>query len=147
MTLDKNLVRQVSRFIVVGVINTAVDLIVLNILIHTTGRGLHGGAYYSVFKGCSFVVATINSYFMNKYWTFAGAGGNNRLIEMSEFIIVSVVGFFINVVVASSVVTWIPPVLGLDKYWPSFGALCGTAVGLIWNFLGYKLVVFEKRKA
>ncbi len=143
---DNNLFKQLARFIVVGVINTGIDLIVLNILINFSDKGSKGGAYYSLFKAIAFLVALTNSYFMNKHWTFAGKGSSNKAIEISEFIIVSAVGFVINVVVASLVINYIPAVAGADKYWPSFAALCGTAIGLIWNFLGYKLVVFEKNK-
>src|SRR4051812_19572826 len=133
---DSKLFKQIFRFIVVGVINTAIDLIVLNVLIAITQQG-KSGVLYSIFKGISFLVALTNSYLMNKHWTFAGQGTNNRAIEVSEFVIVSVIGFIINVVVASVVVNSIHPLVGVEKYWPSFGALCGTAVGLIWNFLGY----------
>ncbi len=143
---DAKLFKQIIRFAVVGVINTAIDLIVLNILIHVTGHG-EKGLYYSLFKAIAFVIALANSYFMNKHWTFAGQGTSNRIIEISEFTIVSLIGFVINVAVSSAVVNWIPPVFGLDKFWPSFGALCGTAIGLIWNFVGYKLVVFEKKRS
>ena len=143
---DAKLFRQIVRFVVVGVINTGIDLIVLNVLIHVTHKGENGGFYYSLFKSISFIVALTNSYFMNKYWTFAGQGGKNKVIEISEFIIVSIFGFIINVAVASAFVDWVPVVYGLEKYWPSIGALCGTAVGLIWNFVGYKLIVFEKKR-
>ncbi len=141
---DIGLYKQLSRFIVVGVINTGIDLIILNLLIHFSDKGAQGGPYYSLFKGMAFLGALTNSYFMNKHWTFAGKGTSNRAIEVSEFIIVSAVGFVINVAVATLVINFIPPVLGADKLWPSFAALCGTALGLIWNFLGYKLVVFDK---
>jgi putative flippase GtrA len=144
---DNNLFKQLARFIVVGVINTGIDLVVLNVLIHISQKGAKGGPYYSIFKGIAFLVALINSYLMNKHWTFAGKGSNNKAIEISEFIIVSAVGFVINVVGASLVINYIPAVAGAAKYWPSFAALCGTAIGLIWNFLGYKLVVFDKNKA
>jgi putative flippase GtrA len=142
---DGKLLKQLVRFAVVGVINTGLDLVVLNLLIAATGKG-KDGIYYTIFKGVSFLVALTNSYFMNKYWTFAGQGTSNKVIEISEFIIVSAIGFVINVLVSSAVVNFIPPVLGAEKFWPSFGALCGTAIGLIWNFIGYKLIVFEKNK-
>ncbi len=142
---DSKLFKQILRFAVVGVINTGLDLVVLNVLIAITHQGKNG-VYYSVYNGIAFLVALTNSYFMNKHWTFAGQGTSNKAVEVSEFVIVSLIGFVINVAVASAVVNWIPPVFGADKLWPSFGALCGTAVGLIWNFIGYKLVVFEKRR-
>ncbi len=145
MKLSKALIQQIGRFAVVGVINTGVDLVVLNLLIYVSHVG-ERGFFYTVFKSISFIAALTNSYFMNKYWTFAGKGTSNRVIEVSEFAIVSVVGFLINVGVSSLVVYYIPPIIVSPAVWPSIGALFGTAFGLVWNFIGYKLLVFEKKK-
>jgi putative flippase GtrA len=144
---------QLLRFAVTGVINTAIDLIVLNILINVTHSGREGLTYV-IFAIISFIAAATNSYFMNKYWTFAGQGTSNKKIEISEFIIVTVFGLIVNVAVASITVTFIAPslfpILPILKdhvnLWPSIGKLAGTAVGLMLNFLGYKFVVFEKNK-
>ena len=145
MKISKSLIQQIGRFAVVGVINTGVDLVVLNLLIYVSHVG-ERGFFYTVFKSISFIAALTNSYFMNKYWTFAGKGTSNRVIEVSEFAIVSVVGFLINVGVSSLVVYYIPPIIVSPAVWPSIGALFGTAFGLVWNFIGYKLLVFEKKK-
>ena len=63
-----------------------------------------------------------------------------------QFFAVSVVGFLINVFVASvvfniivgSIVTMTGGQLGL------IGAIAGSIAGLVWNFVGYKLWVFKK---
>ena len=145
MKLSKALIQEIFRLAIVGVINTGVDLVVLNLLIYVTHVG-EKGFFYTVFKSISFVAALTNSYFMNKYWTFAGKGTSNRVIEVSEFTIVSIIGFLINVAVSSLVVNLIPPILVSASVWPSIGALFGTAFGLVWNFIGYKLIVFEKKR-
>ena len=154
MPMTKKLWNQIIRFVVTGVINTAIDIIILNILIHVSGRGSNG-IWYGFFATISFIFAATNSYFMNKYWTFSGLGTKNRKIEVSEFLIVTVFGLVVNVVIASLVVNLVAP--GIFPYipvlnshavlWPSIGKLCGTAVGLVMNFLGYKFVVFEKKAA
>lgn len=140
---NKKLFTQIYRFITVGVINTGVDLIVLNLLIYTFNRGREG-FYYTLFKSTSFLVSVAGSYLMNKYWTFVGESKGNEVLELSEFFIVSIIGFVINVGVATLVIKFISPLPSLTAYWPSVGALAGTAVGLLWNFFGYKYVVFEK---
>ncbi|MHB8871193.1 MAG: GtrA family protein [Candidatus Doudnabacteria bacterium] len=144
MKFSKALIQQIWRFAIVGVINTGVDLLVLNLLITVSHVG-EKGFFYTVFKSISFVAALTNSYFMNKYWTFAGKGTSNRVIEVSEFTIVSLIGFVINVAVSSLVVNLIPPIIVSPAVWPSIGALFGTAFGLVWNFIGYKVLVFEKK--
>lgn len=150
--MQKKVWDQLLKFAVTGVINTAIDLIVLNSLIKIFNTG-RSGLVYALFATISFTVAATNSYFMNKYWTFSGLGTKNRKIEVSEFLVVTIFGLVVNVIVASVVVTYVAPSLfpllpilkDHANLWPSIGKLCGTAVGLMLNFLGYKFVVFEKK--
>ena len=128
---------QFAKFFLVGGMNTLVDLGILNLLIFTSE--ISSGLWYSVFKGFSFLVATTNSYFWNKLWTFKTGKG-----AFSQFLVVSVIGFIINVGVASLLVNSIGPQAGLTiKAWANVGALAGSVMGLIWNFLGYKFIVFK----
>src|SRR3989344_4415287 len=93
---------QLARFVVVGGLNTLVDLGVLNIFIYLSG--LDGGWPYVGFKSVSFTVAVVNSYVWNKYWTFGSE--NKEAKEALQFFAVSIVGFLINVGTASLVVTF-----------------------------------------
>lgn len=136
------LVGQFMRFALVGVLNTAVDLAVLNLLIWLSGFGQEG-VWYAVFKAISFTVAVINSYLLNKYWVFESRKKGGVAVEFSQFLLVSVIGAFVNVGIAFLVATYVPSVLVPVAFWPSVAALCGTAGGLLWNFFGYKLVVFK----
>jgi len=133
---------QITKFAVVGVANTAVDLGTLNLLMLLFRETQ--GLYYSLFKAISFTAAVINSYFWNKYWTF-GAGEKGTGKEFSRFFAISVGGFIINVGSASVVVNFIPNFLKVSpQLWGNVGALVGTSLGLAWNFLGYKFFVFKK---
>lgn len=135
--------RQAIKFVLVGAFNTVIDLAVLNILIFISG--ISAGLGYSVFKGISFTAAVINSYFLNKSWTFQkGAGGETRK-EFISFFIASVIGFVINVSAASAVVNFIGPQLGISpKIWANVGAIVATLFAMVWNFLAYKFIVFKK---
>lgn len=133
---------QAAKFVLVGVLNTFVDLGVLNILILITT--ISSGFAFSVFKGISFIVAVINSYFWNKSWTFKRKTSADPKKEFSQFFVVSLIGFGINVGVASLVVNLIGPQFGLsEKIWANVGAIIATFSGMTWNFLGYKFVVFR----
>lgn len=133
---------QLAKFLLVGVLNTFADLAVLNILIWLTG--ISAGIEFSLFKGISFLTAVLNSYLWNKYWTFERKT-NQQGKEFFQFLAVSTIGFFVNVGVASLVVNVIGPQFGVSQgTWATVGALAGVAVVFIWNFLGYKLVVFKK---
>lgn len=134
---------QFGKFASVGFANTAVDFGILNLLIFISG--IAGGIGYSVFKGISFIMATIHSYFWNKFWTFKKKEMEKAEREFLQFFVVSLIGLGINVGIASLVVIGLGPQWGLaSKIWANIGAACGSAVGLIWNFLGYKFIVFKK---
>ncbi len=135
---------QIAKFSAVGGLNTLLDLGVLNGLIVLAGQSTAHGVWYSVFKSISFIVANTNSYFWNKYWTFGSTPGVN-VREFGQFFAVSIVGFGINVAVASLVVNVMAPLGGASpERWANVGALVATIAALIWNFLGYKFIVFKR---
>lgn len=139
-------IRQVIKFVLVGGLNTLIDLGILNLLIFITE--IASGFGYSAFKGISFTIAVINSYFLNKLWTFKGQSGEKGKKEFTQFFIVSLIGFGINVGIASFVVNIISPQFGIgDKLWANVGAVCATLTAMVWNFLGYKFIVFKNAKS
>lgn len=145
-------VLQAARFVLVGGVNTFIDLGVLNLLI--LFFGLREGSYFlitaisffSLYKGISFLVAVINSYFWNKFWAFKKEA-KKELIEgkeFTQFIIVSVIGFVLNLAVASFIVVKIIPQFGMTaNMWANFGAIVATLFVMTWNFLGYRFIVFK----
>jgi len=136
---------QLAKFVVTGLVNTAVDFSVLNLLMDATH--ITQGGWFSVFKGISFIVAVTNSYFWNKFWTFSHqtdrqVGGR----EMLSFFVVSGIGFGLNVGISSLVVNLIGPRFGIEAgRWANIGAVCGTLVAMAENFFGYKFLVFKKK--
>lgn len=139
------LVPQIARFATVGVINTAVDLAVLNTLIAISHRG-RSGLLYSLFKAISFLVAVLNSYWLNSRWAFRSTAAGNTSMRVGRFISVSVLGLAINVGIASWVAGFAGPVKGLASWWPSVAALAGAGCALAFNFAGYKYLVFHPRR-
>ncbi|HRZ95418.1 MAG TPA: GtrA family protein [Candidatus Moranbacteria bacterium] len=143
---------QIGKFGVTGVLNVLVDMGVLSIMTFMfrayfsidSKTAIFGAlsflTFYSIFKSISFIVANINSYLWNKYWTFNQEGGKKT--EFVQFFIVSVVGFVINVLVASLVFKSISG-FSADQA-GLIGAAMGSIAGLVWNFLGYKFIVFKK---
>ncbi len=132
---------QFGKFAAVGTLNTLVDLGVLNLLILITD--LASGAPFVGFKTISFLVATTNSYFWNKFWTF----GSRMPVtgkEYLRFAFFTLGGTLINVGIASLVVNVIGAPEGMNpKLWANIGALCGVFAGFMWNFLSYKFIVFK----
>jgi len=153
-------IKQALKFGIIGGINTFVDFGILNLLMWLSG--ITTGIFFAVFKGISFLVAVGNSYILNKKWTFKD-GGVEDVEKASKFLIISLGGMLINVGMASLVVNLISPIeslislggtilgmLGItmsdSQIWANMSAILATAVSLIWNFTGYKFLVFKNNK-
>ena len=149
------IIYQIAKFGLIGMLNTLVDLGVLALItfifrlyfdIESTVAIIGAVTFYSIYKATSFIVANINSYFWNKYWTFDQGKKKQTRAEFVQFFAVSIVGFLINVFIASFVFKMVLGSLtGLSKdQLGLIGAAAGSIAGLAWNFIGYKLWVFKK---
>lgn len=153
--LSLNVIYQIAKFGAIGVGNVLVDLGVLSLVaiffsaefsIESSTVMIGTITFYSLYKAVSFIIANINSYFWNKNWTFDQKKKKQTKSEFMQFFAVSIIGFMINVFVASvvfktilgSLTTLSEGQLGL------LGAAAGSIIGLAWNFIGYKLWVFKK---
>lgn len=138
-------VYQAAKFVLVGGLNFLIDMGVLNFLVFFTG--ISAGLAQSGFKAASFLVAVINSYFWNKFWTFKRDSAESAGKEFLQFVIVSIIGFAINLGVDYAAVNMMSPFGGmLPKTWAQLSAMFAAIAALFWNFLGYKFIVFEKPK-
>jgi putative flippase GtrA len=145
---------EIGKFAVTGVLNVLVDWGVLTSLIflfkqyfgiESWDSIISGITFYSLYKASSFIVGNINSYYWNRYWTFDVQKGENTKAAFLQFFVVSIVGLLTNVLVASFVFKSILPVRGLTiDQWGVVGAAAGSVAGTLWNFLGYKFVVFKE---
>jgi putative flippase GtrA len=152
---------QISRYVAAGFLSFAIDFGILNTLIFFTGITAGGG--FALIKGGGYLIANINAYLWNKYWVFKKYNPNkpitvNSIVgEYATFLSVSVVGFIINVSIATFLVGdvflfgiffihGVGPQFGLSpKVWANVAAIVATAVAIIWNFTGYKFIVFNTK--
>lgn len=133
---------QFARFFVVGVINAAIFLGVLNLL--TWMSSIYSGILLVWFNCVAFILTLINSYFLNKRWTFDDSGAHENTVT-AKFIVVTVIGLAINTAILYILTTVIGPRFGISPaWWVNVSAVIVTGFSLIWNFLGYKYVVFKK---
>jgi putative flippase GtrA len=153
--LSLNIVYQIAKFGAIGVGNVLVDLGVLSLIaiifsmefsIESSTAMIGTVTFYSLYKAVSFIIANINSYFWNKNWTFDQGKKQQTKSEFVQFFAVSIIGFMINVFVASVVFKIILGSLTnlSEGQLGLLGAAAGSIVGLAWNFIGYKLWVFKK---
>ena len=136
------IVLQLAKFAAVGAFNTFLDWGVYSFLILITH--IYTGPAIALFKAMSFVVAVIGGYLWNKYWTF-NATEKSTPNEMALFLTVSVIGATINVSL-----TWfiVQMLTGTQVVTPQqlaqIAAGMATVASMVWNFLGYKFIVFKK---
>ena len=134
---------QVAKFISVGILNTLIDWGILTVQVILTGINM--GLGYSIFKSISFMVAVFNSFVWNKYWTFKKNDTGKTQQELLQFLLLSLVGFCINVGVASFVVNVIGPQGGISRnLWATVGGAVATMFSMVWDFVVYKFIVFKK---
>jgi len=163
MTKQK-LVFQVGKFGLVGLLNTLIDIFLLNILIKL-GLGLEFPLFGYKVVGANIVSVTVamtNSYFLNKYWTFEAKKSQDQVREVLRFIFITVIGMFLlHQIVFNSLLTyWTKPAhlmvdlshfLGLGRIFSdsfiilNFAKLSALVVSLVWNFIGYRLWVFKTK--
>jgi putative flippase GtrA len=135
-------ITQFIRFAFVGGINTLIDLGVLNILIALFGNVTSGR--YLVFKTISFLCAVVNSFFMNKLFTFKEKDMVTKK-ETYRFAVVTVIGFLINVGIPFGLFTLLHGRVPIsDSVLANVCALIGVVISTLFNFVGYKFFVFKK---
>lgn len=141
--LNINFFKQFVKFALVGALNTGVDFLVLNIEMLITG--ITSGPLMFVQNIISFSIATTNSYFLNKHWTFRDKSKSQEGFKFAQFLTISVIGAFINSAIVYSATTFLDPMFNLSPtLWANLTKLLATGISLIWNFLGYKFIVFKK---
>ena len=121
---------QFIRFSLVGVINTLLHYLVFFVLFDRFG------VFHLLASTLGFVVAVINSYLMNRYWTFQ-ATGRGVYIEFARFFTVSVVALMVNLMCMALLVEW----FGI---YPPYAQLLAIVLTLIVNFLGNKYWSFRQ---
>ena len=82
-----------------------------------------------------FVFAALSNYIFNRIWTF-GSNNPELLIEFSSFLLVSIIGLFIN----TSILWQIHNNLKVNFYLSKFGAIVVTT---LWNFLANYYFTFQ----
>jgi len=132
-------VRQAAKFSLAGGFADVVDIKAFQLLFWLLP--------FSLFiKAISFVAGTLVKYFCDKYWAFNTPENDPKSTpmhkEMIKFFLVAGVGLLINVVsfyFFGKIKTSMPA-----KTWTELVIILATIVTAVWNFCGYKYLVFKK---
>jgi putative flippase GtrA len=134
---------QAGKFFLIGVLTTLFDLGIMNVLIWIFGQA--SGWTYNTMKGISFLLATAAKYWGNKFLAFEKNEKERIKTEFAQFLAVTSISLLVNVGVASFIVNTVGPQFGLNQtIWANIGAIVASALGSIFNFIGYKFIVFKK---
>lgn len=134
---------QLGKFLLMGALATLIDLGVLNLLMRFFE--ITAGLSYSVFVATSFVFATTIKYFGDKFWAFEKMEKEKMGREFTQFFFITLISGGIHVGIASVAVNIIGPQFGFSPLdWANIGKILGIIGAFIWNFLGYKFIVFKK---
>jgi putative flippase GtrA len=130
---------RVIRFGAVGGVNTLIDFGILNLLMWVTG--ITGGSGLVLCNAAAFAAASLNSYFMNKGWTF-GDESKVSPAQYALFLAFSGGGLAVNsgvlyLLTALPVAEEFSPIL-----WANGAKAGATAASMVWNFLTYRRYVF-----
>lgn len=134
---------QFGRFVAIGLTNATVDFGLFNLLFTLTGRQPSLFLWMNI---ASFVAAVTHSYLWNKFWTFDAHGSHDQTREFLAFIIVNIVALSVNTAVAYITFHELVALAGMGVIGAAnIGKAAGALIGLIFNFLGFRFVVFKKR--
>lgn len=143
--LYSKLIGYVLKFGVVGLVGYVIDVSIFNAL----RLGLFGEGHF--FQGpigakiISVAVATLASWFGNRYWTFREHRRKNYLLELAEFTVVSVGGLAIGLLC-----------LWVSHYLLGFTSLLadnissnvvGLVLGTTFRFVLYRFWVYGHRRS
>ncbi len=134
---------QVAKFVLIGALATLVDLFVFDFFFWIFGSG--GNVAKLASKAISFVIATIAKYGGNKFWAFDKKETTGMGKEFIQFFFITLVGLGVDLGIFYVFVNIIGAPLGIPlSIWTRVSVILAAFVVAIWNFLGYKFIVFKK---
>jgi putative flippase GtrA len=134
---------QLVRFGLVGGVNTAIDLLTFNGLLwlFPTSNLLVS----LLFNTLAYSVGAINSFLLNKYWTFQR---RQRITarEVSRFVITTLLGIGCNDLLLWSANSLLSPLIAYSRFWVNASKIIALVGTVLISYLGMRLWVFTNRQ-
>jgi putative flippase GtrA len=131
---------QFGKFLAVGTLNTGIDFGTLNLLSWLTG--IYGGVRLAPINVPGVLLALANSYLLNKHWTFKTPLSPGR--RVGRFVLVSLAGVGLNTALVVALTHFVTRPTGFTpQLWENLAKVLATGGTLLWDFFGYKFLVFR----
>jgi len=133
---------QLLRFGLVGGLNTALDLLILNGLLWLFPT--QDSLLLLVYNSFAYAIGGLNSFFLNKYWTFGRKQKTSRS-ELLRFSVTTLSGIACNDAIIWLVSNFFHPLIANATLWANASkviAICGT---VLISYLGMRLWVFVRQ--
>lgn len=161
-TVKKVAGHKVSLFAVVGVVNTVVDIVLLNILRVATNTTTDQRGKLILLNICSATTVAMLSFYLNRKYVFKAHDTQNHMFV--PFLLVTLSSIFIlqSLVIAFALQAFDPlaefsmelvrdlhiPVFqnfSFNFYEANIAKVFATAFSMVWNFVWYNKVIFKKK--
>lgn len=130
---------QVIRFGIVGTLNTLVDVVILNALLwYFPTRDPN---FLLLYNSIAYTIGAVNSFGLNKYWTFQ----HKRCVnggELTRFAIINIAGICCNDGILWLMAKLLHPSIGNSLLWANSSKLAAVVGTAIISYLGMRLWVF-----
>lgn len=133
---------QFARFSVVGVLNTLIDVITLNVLIWRFPT--HNANLLLFYNTLAYTLGALNSFCLNKYWTFRQKNTTTNR-EIGRFVILSFAGILCNDSILWLTARLLHPLIINNLLWANISKGIAIAGTMTLSYLGMRLWVFTTR--
>lgn len=124
----KNLINQIVKFGLVGIISFLIDYGVFWFLHNVIG------IYYLFANACSFSVSVIVNYILNLKYVFISSEDANKRKEFFIYIVLNIIGLGFNQLIMKLCVDFV-------KIAPLIAKIIATGVVMIYNFISRKILI------
>lgn len=163
---ERKIVRQIVKFCIVGGSSFVIDYCIRMTILYAKSvapYSIEGGrwlmqhiprlfgsfktptdAFFPIAAFCGASIAILNSFYWNRLWTFKIRGAEERASQLRRFVVVSVIGLGLNVLIGTFL-NHILPGEG-SKNSARIATVVAAMIVAIWNFTGQRLYAFKNRR-
>jgi putative flippase GtrA len=134
---------QLVCFGMVGILNTLIDVLTLNILLRLFPT--NNANLLLIYNTLAYTLGAFNSFNLNKRWTFKLKSSINGG-EILRFATINVLGIACNDITIWVVARMLHPLISNNILWANIAKLSAIAVTFLFSYFGMRLWVFAKAR-